>query len=35
VGHGQACIAGTRVLVSVILDNVAAGLEGQFGRPEL
>ena len=27
VCHGQACIAGTRVLVSVILDNVAAGLE--------
>ncbi|MDE2924225.1 MAG: DUF433 domain-containing protein [Acidobacteriota bacterium] len=24
--HGQACIAGTRVLVTVILDNVAAGL---------
>jgi uncharacterized protein (DUF433 family) len=27
VCHGQACIAGTRVLVSVVLDNVAAGLE--------
>ena len=24
--HGQACITGTRVLVSVILDNLAAGL---------
>ena len=24
--HGQACIAGTRVLVTVVLDNVAAGL---------
>ena len=24
--HGRACITGTRVLVSVILDNVAAGL---------
>jgi uncharacterized protein (DUF433 family) len=23
--HGQACIKGTRVLVSVILDNLAAG----------
>jgi uncharacterized protein (DUF433 family) len=22
--HGQACIAGTRVLVSVVLDNLAA-----------
>ena len=24
--HGQACIAGTRVIVTVILDNLAAGL---------
>jgi uncharacterized protein (DUF433 family) len=24
--HGQACIRGTRVPVSVVLDNVAAGL---------
>jgi uncharacterized protein (DUF433 family) len=24
--HGQACITGTRVLVSVILDNLAAGV---------
>ena len=26
VCHGRACVAGTRVMVSVILDNVAAGL---------
>ena len=25
VCHGQACIKGTRILVSVILDNLAAG----------
>jgi uncharacterized protein (DUF433 family) len=25
VCHGKACIRGTRVMVSVILDNVAAG----------
>ena len=24
--HGHACIAGTRVMVTVILDNLAAGL---------
>ena len=24
--HGQACIAGTRVMVTVILDSLAAGL---------
>ena len=24
--HGQACIVGTRVMVTVILDNLAAGL---------
>jgi uncharacterized protein (DUF433 family) len=24
--HGQACIAGTRILVSVVLDNLAAGI---------
>ncbi len=29
VCHGKACIAGTRVLVSVILDNLAAGLSPQ------
>lgn len=27
--HGQACIKGTRVLVSVILDNLAAGLTNE------
>ena len=27
--HGKACIAGTRVMVSVILDNLAAGLTPQ------
>ena len=26
VCHGRACIRGTRVMVSVILDNVAAGV---------
>ena len=26
VCHGQACIAGTRVMVTVILDDLAAGL---------
>ena len=26
VCHGQACITGTRVMVTVILDNLAAGL---------
>ncbi|MCY3933810.1 MAG: DUF433 domain-containing protein [Acidobacteria bacterium] len=29
VCHGQACIAGTRVLVTVMLDNAAAGLTPQ------
>lgn len=24
--HGQACVAGTRILVSVVLDNIAAGI---------
>ncbi len=24
--HGKACIKGTRIMVSVILDNVAAGM---------
>jgi uncharacterized protein (DUF433 family) len=24
--HGKACILGTRVMVSVVLDNLAAGL---------
>lgn len=26
VCHGQACIKGTRVIVAVVLDNLAAGL---------
>ena len=26
VYHGKACIKGTRIMVSVILDNLAAGL---------
>jgi uncharacterized protein (DUF433 family) len=26
VCHGKACIRGTRVMVSVIVDNIAAGL---------
>lgn len=29
--HGKACIAGTRVMVSVVLDNLAAG----FGSEEI
>jgi len=24
--HGQACVKGTRIMISVILDNLAAGL---------
>jgi uncharacterized protein (DUF433 family) len=31
VCHGKACIRGTRVLISVILDNVAAGVD----RPQI
>ncbi|HYO49558.1 MAG TPA: DUF433 domain-containing protein [Chloroflexia bacterium] len=27
--HGKACINGTRVMVSVILDNLAAGLDAE------
>jgi uncharacterized protein (DUF433 family) len=27
VCHGQACIKGTRIMVSVVLDNLAAGVE--------
>jgi uncharacterized protein (DUF433 family) len=27
VCHGKACIRGTRIMVSVILDNVAAGVQ--------
>jgi uncharacterized protein (DUF433 family) len=26
VAHGRACIKGTRIMVSVVLDNLAAGL---------
>lgn len=26
VAHGQACLEGTRIFVSVVLDNLAAGL---------
>jgi len=29
VCHGRACIAGTRVLVATILDNLAAGLDSK------
>ena len=25
--HGKACVRGTRVMVSVVLDNLAAGLK--------
>jgi len=25
--HGKACIKGTRIMVSVVLDNLAAGLQ--------
>jgi uncharacterized protein (DUF433 family) len=27
VCHGKACIRGTRIMVSVILDNIAAGVD--------
>ena len=27
VCHGKACIGGTRVMVSVVLDNLAAGID--------
>lgn len=27
VCHGKACIAGTRVLVTTVLDNLASGLD--------
>jgi uncharacterized protein (DUF433 family) len=27
ISHGKACIAGTRIMVSIILDNLAAGEE--------
>ena len=29
VCHGKACIRGTRVMVSVVLDNLAAGLSAK------
>jgi uncharacterized protein (DUF433 family) len=29
VCHGKACIKGTRVMVSVVLDNLAAGLDAE------
>ena len=29
VCHGKACIRGSRVMVSVILDNLAAGVPGE------
>ena len=29
VCHGKPCIAGTRILVSVVLDNLAEGLSGE------
>ena len=27
--HGKACIAGTRVLVTTVLDNLAAGMDAE------
>jgi uncharacterized protein (DUF433 family) len=27
VCHGKACIKGTRIMVSVVLDNLAAGID--------
>lgn len=33
VCHGRACIVGTRVLVTTILDNLAAGMDaGEFTK---
>ena len=32
VCHGRACITGTRVLVTTILDNLAAGLDPETIR---
>ena len=29
VCHGKACIRGTRVMVSVVLDNLAAGMDNE------
>jgi uncharacterized protein (DUF433 family) len=31
--HGRACIKGTRVMVSVILDNLAAGWPDHVTNP--
>ncbi len=38
VCHGKACIMGTRIMVSVVLDNLAAGLTADeiiFSYPSL
>jgi uncharacterized protein (DUF433 family) len=29
VCHGQACVVGTRILVSVVLDNLASGVSAE------
>ena len=29
VCHGKACIAGTRVLVTTVLDNLASGMDSE------
>jgi uncharacterized protein (DUF433 family) len=29
VCHGRACIKGTRIMVSVVLDNLAAGIDSE------
>ncbi len=29
VCHGKACISGTRIMVSVVLDNLAAGMTAE------
>jgi uncharacterized protein (DUF433 family) len=29
ISHGKACIKGTRIMVSVVLDNLAAGLSAK------
>ena len=29
VCHGKACIAGTRVMVTTVLDNLASGLDAE------
>ncbi len=29
VCHGKACIKGTRIMVSIILDNIAAGVSNE------